>query len=85
MLYLVGNEVSYADLAFIPWQRSYEHFLILEWNFKDEVPEFAAWRERLMERESVKKVNAREEFSMQQAKSEANCWGFSKRTCQCLL
>jgi glutathione S-transferase len=78
-LYLVGDKVSYADLAFIPWQRSYEHFLIPEWDFKDEVPEFAAWRERLMEREAAKRVYAMEEFSIKRAMERGELLGIEQK------
>ncbi|KAH7061319.1 glutathione S-transferase [Macrophomina phaseolina] len=59
--YLVGDKLSYADLAWVPWSNAYG-FLIPEWDWQTECPEFAAWHKRLAERASVKKVMAKEEF-----------------------
>ncbi|KAF2479481.1 glutathione S-transferase [Neohortaea acidophila] len=59
--YLVGDKLTYADLAFMPW-----HWLLLspphimgadfpnEW--KEKYPTAWAWNERVSERPSVKKV-----------------------------
>jgi len=59
---LIGDKVSYADLSFIPWQKGYESFLMPGWDFESELPEFAAWRQRLIERKSVQKVFAHDAF-----------------------
>lgn len=55
--FLVGNRVSYADLAFIPWN------WLLEWlpdtaGWELEFPKVAEWDKKLNERESVKKARA---------------------------
>jgi glutathione S-transferase len=60
--YLLGDKVSYADLSFIPWQKSYSTYLIPEWDYAADAPNFAAWRERLMAREAVQKIYAMEGF-----------------------
>ncbi|KJZ77926.1 hypothetical protein HIM_02563 [Hirsutella minnesotensis 3608] len=57
--YLVGEKFTYADLAFIPWNRVMQGFLTDVWennDVKNKYPHFAAWHERLMERPSVKKA-----------------------------
>lgn len=58
--YLVGDKLTYADLAFVPW---YWGVAGLEpvspgllKGLKEELPNFAAWLGRLEERESVKKA-----------------------------
>jgi glutathione S-transferase len=68
-LYLLGDEISYVDLAFIPWQRTYSTMLIPEWDFVAEAPVFAAWRERLDTRESTQKVFAMDMFQFPTQKS----------------
>ena len=62
--YLFGDKVSYADLAFVPWQGKYETHLMPGWDFENEAPTFAAWRKRLMERAAVKDILSREQFQM---------------------
>jgi glutathione S-transferase len=59
--YLVGDKVTYADLAWVPWQKDYAR-LMPDWEYEAEVPEFVAWNKRLLERASVKKVVAHEDF-----------------------
>jgi glutathione S-transferase len=48
--------MTYADLSFVPWIELVERIFIPEWDYKKELPEFAAWYQRLMDRASVKKV-----------------------------
>ena len=60
--YLLGDKVSYADLAWITWQAKYETGLIPEWDFKQEAPIFAAWRQRLEDRPAVKDILTRDQF-----------------------
>lgn len=55
--YLVDGRVSYADLAFMPWN------WLLEWlpnvsDWKTEFPKVAEWDTKLNARESVKKARA---------------------------
>ena len=63
--YLLGDRVSYADLAFVTWQAKYETRLIPEWDFEKEAPVFAAWRRRLQERPTVKDILSRDQFQAQ--------------------
>lgn len=60
---LVGDKVTYADLAFAPWSRAVP-LLMPEWDFKSECPEYAAWLESLLERDAVQKIYAMDEFQM---------------------
>lgn len=53
--YLIGDKVSYADLAFVMWNTAFG-ILIPEFDFKKEYPHFAAWNQRLLERPAVVKV-----------------------------
>jgi glutathione S-transferase len=59
--YLLGDKATYADLAWVPWQKDYAS-LMPDWDYEAEVPEFAAWNKRLLERPSVKKVLAHKDF-----------------------
>jgi glutathione S-transferase len=54
--WLVGNKLSYADLAFIPWQRAAETALVAEGFDPDAFPYVKDWLERMTGREDVKKV-----------------------------
>ncbi|KAF2101003.1 glutathione S-transferase [Rhizodiscina lignyota] len=60
---LVGGKVTYADLAFLPWFRLVP-FLMGDWDFKSECPNFAEWFQSLLDREAVKKTLAMDEFQM---------------------
>jgi len=62
MPYLVGEKISYADLAWIPWYLSLGEFLTPGWKFEEELPHFAAWRKSLLDRPAVKKIYAMPEF-----------------------
>lgn len=57
--YLVGKQVSYADLMFVPWN-SMLGFLMgeefVEEGWKREFPVCWEWHRRLVERPAVKKV-----------------------------
>ncbi|KAK8183294.1 glutathione S-transferase [Phyllosticta capitalensis] len=55
--YLVGDKISYADLAFIPWQ-SVLGWLLPDFDAAKEFPEWSKWNQRLLERPAVKKVLA---------------------------
>jgi len=55
--FLVGDKLTYADLAFIPWFNMMG-WLVPEWDYKSENAEFTAWLERLTSRDSVKNVMA---------------------------
>ncbi|KAI9710324.1 MAG: glutathione S- transferase, nitrogen catabolite repression regulator [Bogoriella megaspora] len=55
--YLVGDKVTYADLAFLPWQSAVQ-FLLGEGgaSLEQDYPKYAEWNKRLMERPAVKKA-----------------------------
>ncbi|KAI9654951.1 MAG: glutathione S- transferase, nitrogen catabolite repression regulator [Bathelium mastoideum] len=53
--YLVGNKVTYADLAWITWN-SLLGWLVPDLDWQKEFPAFAAWNSRLLARPAVKKV-----------------------------
>lgn len=53
--YLVGDRVSYADLAFVPWHMALG-FLVPDWDYAKEAPHFAKWNQSLLDRPAVKKI-----------------------------
>ncbi|KAK7512937.1 glutathione-s-transferase theta, gst [Phyllosticta citriasiana] len=55
--YLVGDKISYADLAFVPWQTSLG-WLLPDYDAAKDFPQWAKWNQSLLERSSVKKVQA---------------------------
>lgn len=64
--YLVGDRLTYVDLAWLPWH-NFLYALMPEeeglgWDWEAECPAVAAWYARLMGREAVKAVYAREDF-----------------------
>lgn len=60
--YLVGDKVTYADLAFIPWFKNVGTWLFPEFDYKKEYPTFAEWFGKLENREAVKTALAKEAF-----------------------
>jgi len=60
--YVVGEKISYADLAWIPWYKLLGAFFLSDWNFEEEFPHFAAWRKSLLDRPAVQKIYAMTEF-----------------------
>lgn len=54
--WLVGNKLSYADLAFIPWQGLVEMIFGQEGYNMDEFPHLREWLVKMRSRETVKKV-----------------------------
>ncbi|KAK3332752.1 glutathione S-transferase [Cercophora scortea] len=56
--WLVGGRISYADLAWLPWQRVISKFLPTEEYDVAKYPAVAAWLAKIQEREPVKKVLA---------------------------
>ncbi|EXJ77020.1 glutathione S-transferase [Capronia epimyces CBS 606.96] len=54
--WLVGNRISYADLAFIPWHVTIGAFLDKDEYNLDEFPHLKDWFARISSRPSVKKV-----------------------------
>jgi glutathione S-transferase len=55
--YLVGNKVSYADLAWVTWN-SLLGWLVPDLDVKKEFPKFAEWNDKLVARPAVVKVLA---------------------------
>lgn len=55
-IWLVGGRLSYADLAFIPWQRMTGMFLSKEELDDEEFPIVKAWMKSMVERETVKRI-----------------------------
>lgn len=53
--YLVGNKVTYADLAWISWN-SLLGWLVPDLDVAKEFPAFAAWNQKLLSRPAVVKV-----------------------------
>lgn len=53
--WLVGDKCTYADLAFVPWQRIAG--MIGGENFYDKYPKVKAWLDRMQDRPSVKKID----------------------------
>ena len=59
--YLVGDKVTYADLAFIPWNELLSTVIGKDFNLEAEAPNVAAWHEKMKQRASVKKAYARKQ------------------------
>jgi len=55
--YLVGNKVTYADLAWVTWN-SLLGWLVPDLDVKKDFPKFAEWNEKLLARPAVAKVLA---------------------------
>ncbi|EKG09245.1 Glutathione S-transferase [Macrophomina phaseolina MS6] len=53
--YLLGDKLSYADLAFVTWNSALD-FISPEEDLLKHFPKFAEWHHRLMQRPSVEKV-----------------------------
>lgn len=53
--YLVGGKLTYADLAFVPWNDLIKD-AVPGWDVAPDAPTFAAWQKDMMERESVKRA-----------------------------
>lgn len=55
--WLVGNKLSYADLAFFTWQRLASDVIFTKEEYDvDNFPNVKQWLERMYSRESVKKI-----------------------------
>jgi len=55
--WLVGGKCTYADLAFLTWQRVVVAYGIWpEWDMKAEAPRVVDWLERMEARPAVKEV-----------------------------
>lgn len=62
--YVVGDRITYADLAFTVWFDMIHNWLLTsaDFDYKTEHPTYAAWIDGLLSRESVKTVLAKAEF-----------------------
>jgi len=60
--YLIGDKVTYADLAWIPWFNLATKMLVPDWKYQEEFPQFDAWLTKLGDRDAVKKVYANPTF-----------------------
>ena len=54
--WMVGNRLSYADLAFIQWQRVIAMVLEKDEYDEDKYPEMKAWLDKMISRKAVAKV-----------------------------
>lgn len=54
--WLVGNKLSYADFAFIPWQSGTSRLCGKEEYDEDKYPSMKEWLDKMTSREAVKKV-----------------------------
>ena len=57
--YLIGDKLSYADLAWIPWNYGSigpDDIQVNEAEVQDEFPVFFAWHKRVSERPAVQAV-----------------------------
>jgi glutathione S-transferase len=61
---LVGDRISYADLAFVSWQNAAESMLSDEGFDAGEFPHVAAWLERMNTRPTVKELIEKQERMM---------------------
>ena len=59
--YLVGDKVTYADLAWIPWS-GLVPFVLPDWDIAAEYPHYAAWNKKLTDRPAVKAISAHKDF-----------------------
>jgi glutathione S-transferase len=60
---LIGNKVTYVDLAWVPWNFFLDKIVVPGWEYEKEYPLFAAWHRRLMERDAVQKVFESKDFN----------------------
>ena len=54
--WLVGNKMTYADLAFVPWQRLITFVAAKEEYDADKYPHMKKWLDHMLELDSVKKA-----------------------------
>ncbi|KAF2093327.1 glutathione S-transferase [Rhizodiscina lignyota] len=54
--YVVGDKLTYADLAFVPWNVLLSDVMGEDFDPKVEAPDFAAWHDNMAERPSVKRA-----------------------------
>lgn len=54
--WLVGNKLSYADIVFVPWQRTVGSVLGKDEYDEDDFPHVKEWLGKMTSRDSVKTV-----------------------------
>ncbi|KAE8148741.1 glutathione S-transferase Ure2-like protein [Aspergillus avenaceus] len=64
--WLVGNKLSYADLAFVSWQNGAKSLLSDEGYDENEFEHLTAWLERMNSRETVKELIDRQDRMIQE-------------------
>lgn len=70
--WLVGDRISYADLAFVPWQNGVQSVLSDEGYDEKEFPHMTAWLKRMAERPKVKElIEAQETMFQEMQKKKA--------------
>ncbi|KAE8152339.1 glutathione S-transferase [Aspergillus avenaceus] len=70
--WLVGDKCTYADLAFLPWQRWAKRYATNAETFDRDYPHVTAWFGKLCERPSVKKVFGDQDAAIEKAEREKN-------------
>jgi glutathione S-transferase len=68
--WLVSDKCTYADLAFMPWQRWAKRYATNPETLDEEYPHAAAWFKRLSERPSVKKAFSDQDAAIEKAEKE---------------
>lgn len=70
--WLVGDRMSYADLAFVPWQNSVQSTLSDEGYDEKEFPHMTAWLKRVAGRPKVKElIEAQEQLFQEMQRKKA--------------
>ncbi|OOF97624.1 hypothetical protein ASPCADRAFT_505920 [Aspergillus carbonarius ITEM 5010] len=59
--WLVGDKMSYADLAFVPWQNGARAMLAQEGFDQSQYPHLTRWLERMNQRPTVQELTARQD------------------------
>lgn len=60
--YILGDKLSYVDLLWVPWFGLLA-FAFPEWDYKPELPHFAAWIGELQQRKSVITIKEHRDFN----------------------
>ncbi|CAG8395228.1 unnamed protein product [Penicillium salamii] len=68
--WLVGDKCTYADLAFMPWQRWATRYATSPETLDEDFPHAAAWFKRLSDRTSVQKAFADQDLAIEKAERE---------------
>ncbi|RAL00764.1 glutathione S-transferase family protein [Aspergillus ibericus CBS 121593] len=62
--WLVGEKMSYVDLAFVPWQNGARKMLVEEGFDQSQYPHLTRWLERMNERPTVRELTAKQDAIM---------------------